>query len=130
MNAAQLRKLREREGELVQRAEELIEKSRIWENREFGLSQISLLKNIANTTSAIEVLLNFIRYQIGRDSRKWNHQRFGDLLLEDLNKISSDTRGWNGADDSVSELTLRQARMFIGYAGRYLKYKKEMARNA
>lgn len=119
---------------LVPAAEKFLEDAGIVEfpKKQFGDSQFRNLIAIANETSSPAVVLNFIRYQIGRDSGKKNWGRvhdgknLGDRLLDDLQKgaVQQALAAIPGlADETLRQLaTIELIRQYLGFASRYLKY--------
>ncbi|HEX9736201.1 MAG TPA: hypothetical protein VGG06_29925 [Thermoanaerobaculia bacterium] len=101
--------------------------------RHFGDSQLRNLIAVANETESPAVVLNFIRYQIGRDSgqRSWGRehggQSLGDRLIEDLQKGAVE-QALARVPGVAEDKTLRQLaaivliRQYLGFASRYLKY--------
>lgn len=47
-------------------------------------SQLRNLLNVAVASRSREVVVNFIRYQIGRDKDRWGKHDFGHKVIEDL----------------------------------------------
>ncbi len=102
--------------------------------KEFGDSQLRNLIAVANETDSPAVVMNFIRYQIGRDNKQkawgWKHgdKRLGDRLIEDLSADAGAVRQAlskvPGLDDRVTQQLAAMAlvRQYLGFASRYLKY--------
>lgn len=51
-------------------------------------SQIRNVLDVASESSHIEVVTNFIRYQIGRSEfgKKWQYNGFGEIVIKDIEK--------------------------------------------
>ncbi len=134
LSLEQQREIDRQKEVLVPAAEKFLEEAGIVEfpKKQFGDSQFRNLIAIANETSSPAVVLNFIRYQIGRDSGKKNWGRehagknLGDRLLEDLQKgaVQQALAKIPGlADDTLRQLAaIELIRQYLGFASRYLKY--------
>ena len=119
---------------LVPAAEKFLEDARVVEIRknDFGDKQIRNLLEIANETASPAVVLNFIRYQIGRDpkNRGWGRveggKSLGDRLLFELNEREGiiartlETLGLEGERQQLAKMEL--TRQYFGFASRYLKF--------
>ena len=59
----------------------------LWDKKGFGLKENQLRNfiDIASSSGSVPVLLNFIRYQIGRNSNSRQWQEFGKELIGRLN---------------------------------------------
>ena len=102
--------------------------------KEFGHSQLRNLIAVANETDSPAVVMNFIRYQMGRDSKKknwsWKYgdQRLGDRLLADLGGAEGTVRQALLKIPDLDEPSKKQLatteliRYYLGFASRYLKY--------
>lgn len=121
--------------ELVPAAENFLDDAGVVNlpKKQFGDSQFRNLIAIANETSSPAVVLNFIRYQIGRDSgkRNWGSEHagsnLGDRLLADLKEGAvkqalAKVPGLEG-DETLRQLAnIALIRQYLGFASRYLKY--------
>lgn len=121
--------------DLVPAAEQLLDDAGVVDipKKQFGDSQLRNLIAVANETESPAVVLNFIRYQIGRDSggKNWGRvhdgKSLGDRLLEDLQKGAVE-QALGKVPDIGDDKTLRQLaaialiRQYLGFASRYLKY--------
>jgi hypothetical protein len=121
---------------LVTAAEELLENSEVRPDQDdFGHSQLRNLGAVAMETESPAVVLNFIRYQMGRDDKKrgWAREtkgvRLGDRFLEALGGGSGaisnafkNVTDWQ--DDPTRDQIARMEliRYFLGFATRYMKY--------
>ena len=106
-----LKAIENKKSDLVKKAESLCEKykSNIPER-----SQLQNLKNVAHSTTCIEEIKNYIRYQIGR--KEWE-KGFGEEIIKLIDTISAEL----GSD---KEKTIRAVRLFIGYLIREERYLK------
>jgi hypothetical protein len=122
--------------DLVEAAETLLNDAKVKPSREFGHSQFRNLVAVAMETQSPAVVLNFIRYQMGRDdkNKNWsqsqNGVRLGDRFLTALHgqegvvekalaRVSPDP----GGDPVVRQLArMELIRYFLGFSTRYMKY--------
>jgi hypothetical protein len=122
---------------LVPKAEELLEKAGVvkLKPKDFGNSQLRNLTAVAMETESPKVVVNFIRYQIGRDNKEkdWRSQKGNDKLTlgeRFINEIEGGVidqalEGIPGAKGSKPHEQLARIeliRHFLGFATRYLKY--------
>ena len=121
---------------LVEAAETLLADAKVTEIplKDFGHSQLRNLIAVALETESPAVVLNFIRYQMGRAGRNkgWANiaqgtdKRLGDRFIDEI-KEGRVAGALDGLDIS-GDPTLRQLaqieliRHFLGFASRYLKY--------
>ncbi|MBX7223826.1 MAG: hypothetical protein K1Y36_28180 [Blastocatellia bacterium] len=121
------------EGKLVTEAVQLLDNYNPTSfGNEFGKSQLKNLQNIANQTEAIEVITNFIRYQMGRERNSgWNQAdshgtRFGESFIARIEKTIPErilTLIKGEIDDSQKQsIQIELTRRFIGYACRQFTY--------
>ncbi len=137
LNMAQRRAIDLAKEDLVTRAETLLEQAQVVQlNRsDFGDSQMRNLIAVAMETESPKVVVNFIRYQVGRDTRErsWNSkqgdktlgQRRIDEIDGDNGAIEQAVAGIPGLDGKRAETQLARIeliRNFLGFATRYLKY--------
>lgn len=111
--------------DLIRAASKNVEKLNGSEMKE---NQIRNIVNVAATSESIEEVTNFIRYQIGRDTRKntWAYEGFGKAVIDDIEKgqvksaLEAIIRNVRGADPvSVrSELIA----LYLGYLNRCFIY--------
>lgn len=102
-------------------------------------SQFRNLLNVALETSSVDVITNFIRYQIGRSPNVWGRgaKDFGPTLIRDIETgevykaaehIKQDLGQKVGADhvDEVFQRAyLRLTRLYLGYAMRVFYFCKK-----
>ena len=113
---------------LVRRAQELVDNTGI-ATRESRLErkQLSNVLAVANETPSIEVLKNFIRYQIGRAGQEgWKVGNFGQRLVEELDVLGdmAETLAREGSGERDS-LWIELARQYLGYLERWFVYRKQ-----
>lgn len=75
-------------GPAAERDHDGDEEERKKKHPQVSRSQLRNLLSAAQSGSAIAVLVNFLRYQMGRESRPWKHRESGEglerLLLDEL----------------------------------------------
>jgi hypothetical protein len=128
---------------LVEGAETLLKDAKVIpDDKTFGHSQLRNLVAVATETESPSVVMNFIRYQMGRDDkyRGWaktldkDKQRLGDRFIHALQgEGGSVQKALAGIEIEAGTLTEQLARMeliryFLGFATRYLKYLEIEAR--
>ena len=121
---------------LVRAAETLLTVAQATEinPRDFGHSQLRNLIAVALETESPAVVLNFIRYQMGRAGRNkgWANiargtdKRLGDRFIDEIESgevaRALDTLDLSG-DAMLRQLAhIELIRHFLGFASRYLKY--------
>ena len=128
---------------LVPAAETLLKEANdIQIGRDFGHSQLRNLIAVATETEAPAVVINFIRYQIGRDThgRNWGKhlgsQTFGDRFIDQLDradgavaKALKDVPDLKEDKHGTQLARILLIRQFLGFASRYLKYLEFKRRN-
>jgi len=120
--------IRQAEDEIVQ----LIEKA--LDNCEYGKSgrdileesQFRNLVRVSDTTDSSEVIKNFLRYQVGRDT-KWGRggkslaARIITNIDDEIKKLAEDiAKAVNTTN--VKPIHLELIRRYLGYGARHLKY--------
>jgi len=104
--------------------------------------QFSNLLGVARDTQSVELIKNFIHYQMGRDVRgtTWRANDFGERLIQDLEGLRERARGiaenvyrelrLAGMPDNteVDAVWIEAARHYLGQLNRYFYYKKEAQR--
>ena len=122
--------------QLVPAAEKLLKNANVVEinKNDLGESQLRNLMALANETESPAVVLNFIRYQMGRDTRGrgWNKtvaegKTVGQLFQEEI-----ETGAVQEQLDQMQKLTSAAVekqlvrmvliRNFLGFASRYMKF--------
>jgi len=105
----------------------------IW-NSKMEVNQIQNLLAVAQETDSVEVVKNFIRYQIGRDGGRASWRRgagkgpvFGDRLIDELDKLEKIAKSIvpESGDEMLAGRTwMKLCRLYIGHLRRYFYYKK------
>ena len=121
--------------QLVGAAETLLRESEVTPSKDFGHSQLRNLGAVAAETESPAVVLNFIRYQMGRDDKKrhWARgtegNRIGDRFITALNSdkgvVTQSLKSVVGVEgDALATQLARMEliRYFLGFATRYMKY--------
>lgn len=120
--------IRQAEDEVVQWIEAALNETEYGKTGRDKLeeSQFRNLVRVADTTESPEVIKNFLRYQVGRDS-KWGRGNgsLADRIIQDIdqklktkaNEIA-DNSGYTDRKEIHSELIRR----YLGYGSRHLKY--------
>ena len=134
LTARQWKAIDQAKERLVLAAEELLEEAQVTKFA-FGHSQLRNLIAVASETDSPKVVVNFIRYQMGRDNYRNNWfkpdgqgKTLGQRFIDDLD-------GSEGAvskafetipevrDDAGRQLVrIELTRQFLGFASRHLKY--------
>jgi hypothetical protein len=136
LNLAQRRAIDQSKERLVPAAEAFLDDAGVRDipKKHFGDSQLRNLIAIANETDSPAVVMNFVRFQMGRDShaRGWRREHggksVGQRLLDDLSRgegaIQSSLAAVPGLDDPLARqlATIELVRQYLGFASRYLKY--------
>jgi hypothetical protein len=133
MNPETLKWIEERKPDLVKAAESYLDSpdGRIYlpQEREpkrprVAGSQLRNLLSAAQSGSSLSVLINLLRYQIGRDSRGWGRgeQISGDALIQVL---SREVSGRSGEVDAAERHAVesRLAALLLGYLIREFTYR-------
>lgn len=91
-------------------------------------SQFRNLVRVSDTTDSAEVIKNFIRYQVGRDT-KWGRgkESLAERLIQDIDGNLKKTAGIIAecSQTDFKPIWLELIRRYLGYGSRYLKYLKE-----
>ncbi len=109
------------------------------EGTEMEENQLRNLLNVAVTSRSPEVVINFIRYQIARETKKWGRgdNGFGHAVIRDLRETVNRLAGKVEEDvkqrmpDAPEAETLRQTayvrlmQLYLGYLNRAFYYGKK-----
>lgn len=128
------RAIDDRLNELLRQMQKLMDDSQIWNSR-MELNQIQNLLAVAYETNSVEVVKNFIRYQIGRDGggNSWRRRvgagpTFGDQIVAELDRLQEVAAAivpQSGSSDAeVNQTWMKLTRLYLGYLRRYFYYKK------
>lgn len=137
LTVGQLKAIDFAKEDLVRAAERLLNEASVTQipKRLFGDSQLRNLIAVAGETESPAVVANFIRYQMGRDSRGTHWRRahggpsLGDRFIQEIEGEGGTIwRALENEELSHLEGPPRQLakmaliRHFFGFASRYLKY--------
>jgi hypothetical protein len=135
LDARQRRTIDRLKEKLVPAAEKLLDDAQVKEisRKKFGESQLRNLLAIAKKTESPAVVSNFIRYQMGRDTKKlaWakkpegQDKALGDRLIDELETgvVATALGKIDGVDEEQKQLAkIELIRHFLGFASRYLRY--------
>ncbi len=114
-----------------------IDDARIWESR-MEVHQINNVMSVAQETGSVEVVKNYVRYQVGRDTRndswRWrvgSLKNFGEQLVDKLDElrdmaiaILSGADSTNAPSADVDRVWITLARSYLGHLNRYFFYRK------
>lgn len=92
-------------------------------------SQYRNLMHVADTTESIEVIKNFLRYQLGRDD-KWGkgEESLAKKIIDDIDKQIQPKaqeivkKSGYTQEEKLRTVWLELTRRYLGYGSRYLKY--------
>ncbi|MCP4425756.1 MAG: hypothetical protein GY803_14775 [Chloroflexi bacterium] len=110
-----------------------MDRTRIW-TAGMDVSQTQNLLSVAQDTGSVEVVKNYIRYQIGRDgnSRSWRKGApgFGEELIREIDRLREVAEGVVPADSPdrervVDQTWMKLTRRYLGYLHRYFYYNKK-----
>jgi hypothetical protein len=87
-------------------------------------AQLRNVINVADGTGSVELVKNFVRYQIGRQGGGWRHRGFGEALVERIDKEVAGLaqRVAHEAQAEVGQTHIQLVRLFLGYLNRYFVY--------
>jgi hypothetical protein len=125
-------------NELLAGMKKFMDDARIWESRmeEHGINNVVA---VAQETGSVEVVKNYVRYQIGRDvsnaNWRWrvgNVKNFGEQLVDKLDELHDLATGIvAGASNpgapprDVDRVWMRLTRSYLGHLSRYFVYRKK-----
>ncbi|MBD2603861.1 hypothetical protein H6G81_04760 [Scytonema hofmannii FACHB-248] len=121
------------EDDLVIAIEKIIKDKNSCKNLEE--SQYRNLMHVADTTISIEVIKNFLRYQLGRDN-KWGEggNSLAQQIIDDIDKLlrnkAEEIVKKVQCDDKFKAVWLELTRRYLGYGSRRLKYLKANKNNS
>jgi hypothetical protein len=122
--------IRQAEDELVQWIEDALDPNTTTYGRtgkdKLEDAQFRNLVRVADTTESPEVIKNFLRYQVGRDS-KWGRgdNSLATRIVQDIDsnlKLKSDAIAKDSGYPSPKEIQIELIRRYLGYGARCLKY--------
>jgi hypothetical protein len=123
---------------LVRRVRKLVDDTNI-SATQMEKHQISNLLGVALDTGSVEVVINFIQYQVGRDARgtNWRAKGFGNKLVRELKDLQNTARAIAGKVQSdleqsqsprkeeIDGIWIELVRRYLGQMNRYFYYRKE-----
>jgi hypothetical protein len=116
---------------VVRKASETIKLLAPGKQSDMRESQIRNVLSVAVETPSVEVIKNFIRYQMGRSSagKTWLYNSFGQQVVADIEGPVSDAavraaKAVGGPDEQAlrREAYLRLTRLYLGYLNRCFYY--------
>ena len=122
----------DRMNAILRQMQNMMDDAQPWSDK-MEVNQIQNLLAVAQETDSVEVVKNFIRYQIGRDGgraswgRSMKGPAFGDRLIDELDKLEKIAKSIVPADsDSLlaERAWMKLCRLYIGHLRRYFYYKK------
>jgi hypothetical protein len=137
LSTAQRRAIDRARETLVAAAETLLDESGVKPSKDFGQAQLRNLLAVASETESPAVVLNFIRYQMGRDKKDrkgWAHGGEGARLGERFIAALGDgpeaavgaalarVPGLTESPEAKQLARIELMRHFIGFASRYMRY--------
>ncbi len=119
--------IRQAEDELVILIQDALDNTNYGDLEE---SQFRNLVRVADSSDSVEVIKNFIRYQVGRD-RKWGRgeSSLAQRIIEDIDgniKKAAQVIG-ECCETDYKPTWLELIRRYLGYGARHLKYKRDGA---
>jgi hypothetical protein len=115
--------------QLVELADKTLSKGRVEEiKRDLKLAQLGNLLGVAQESSSVAPVDNWIQYQMGRrdTSRAWRQSNFGNDVLKDFATISGYAKaivrnvyGQSGEARKVQATHITLVRLYIGYLRRW-----------
>ena len=125
---------------LVRDMRNLVDESRVEQSR-MEKHQIGNVLAVALETPSVELVKNFILYQVGRDTRgdSWRRDKFGDQMVVRLDNLREQAESIaltvhkdldlpKPTDDEIEQVWIELVRHYLGQLNRYFYYKKEARR--
>jgi hypothetical protein len=117
---------------LTNQAQDLVRDTRLFQSEAMEESQMQNLVSVARETNSAEVVINFILYQIGRDSKNtWRYSGFGEKLARALRGLKGEAETIvtsvtqkEAEPETVDEVWIRLIRHYVGQLRRYFHYRK------
>jgi hypothetical protein len=119
--------IRNAEDELVKAIQTALNDKTSYEQLEE--SQFRNLVRVADTTASVEVIKNFLLYQVGRD-KKWGRGKnsLAHKIINDMDDkiktLAKEIRTKSDADE-LNSIWIELIRRYLGYGARYLVYKNK-----
>jgi hypothetical protein len=117
---------------LTNQAQDLVRDTQWFKSEAMEESQMQNLVSVARETNSAEVVINFILYQIGRDSKNtWRYSGFGEKLARALRGLKGEAETIvtsvtqkEAEPETVDEVWIRLIRHYVGQLRRYFHYRK------
>jgi hypothetical protein len=117
---------------LTNQAQDLVRDTQLFQSEAMEESQMQNLVSVARETNSAEVVINFILYQIGRDSKNtWRYSSFGEKLARALRGLGGEAETIvtsvtqkEAEPETVDEVWIRLIRHYVGQLRRYFHYRK------
>lgn len=121
-------------NKLLPQMKAFMDDTEIWKS-DMELNQLQNLLSTAQDTQSVEVVKNFIYYQIGRDNRgsSWRKSErgkpsFGDRLIQALDDLRDTAvpiaEKHDGKADDIDKAWMGLTRLYLGNLRRYFYYHK------
>lgn len=125
--------------DIIAAVREVVDNSKIYQEKTMGKSQFSQLSTLARDTESIEAIILWIEYQMGRaqPGRSWRktdnqNTAFGGLLiavLHDLKTWSQEVSQSEGLRHQAGKALMMEAiRQFLGQLERYAYARRELSK--
>lgn len=125
-------------NKLLPQMKTFMDDMKIWKS-DMELNQLQNLLSTAQDTQSVEVVKNFIYYQMGRDNRgrSWrkserNQPSFGDRLIQALDELRDTavpiTEKYGGQTEDIDKAWMNLTRLYLGNLRRYFYYHKRTGR--
>ena len=129
-------------NELIPNIRDAAEKAKIGDRDcELIPAQMSNLVGVAGDTRSVQVVISYIQYQVGRDSKNrksWAWHGFGETLVKELNGLQERAKGIVGSvgkevqaplqsdafKAEVDRVWMELTRHYLGHLRRYFMYRK------
>jgi hypothetical protein len=125
---------------LTTQAQDLVQDTQLFQSEGMEESQMQNLVSVARETDSAEVVVNFILYQVGRDSsrkvrrdeeRSWCYSDFGEELAKALRRLKGEAETivtnvtqQEAQLEMVDEVWIHLIRHYVGQLRRYFHYRK------
>lgn len=96
-------------------------------------SQMQNLLGVTRETGSVEVVKNYIRYQIGRQQKTWGFHgpdkvTFGEQIITDLDELRGRAvtivKDVGGQPEDINRVWMRLTQLYLGNLNRYFRYAK------
>jgi hypothetical protein len=125
-------------NDLARQSRKLMDDVQVFESDDMDKTQLSTLLGVALDADGVDVIVNYIYYQVGRDDkrRKWGYKQFGQKLIERLNELKAEAgvlaqnvlsqlpEGEVDEETLAEDIWLALTREAIGQLHRYFVFRK------